>query len=51
MQLEAPERPRTAYRLAPRPARASLRLAAYVVDWLVMVIVSSLLVAVGGIQL
>jgi uncharacterized RDD family membrane protein YckC len=51
MQLEAPERTRTAYRLAPRPARASLRLAAYVVDWLVMVIVSSLLVAVGGIQL
>ena len=52
MLVEAPERPRAGERpLLLRPARSTLRLAAYVVDWLVMVIVSSLLVALGGLQL
>lgn len=52
MQVDAPERPRAGERpLLLRPARASVRLAAYVVDWLVMVIVGSLLVALGGLQL
>jgi uncharacterized RDD family membrane protein YckC len=39
-------------RAAPlRPARAGLRLVAYLVDWLVMVILGSVLVSVGGLQL
>jgi len=35
----------------PRPARATFRLVAYVVDWLVVVIVGSVLVSIGGLQL
>jgi uncharacterized RDD family membrane protein YckC len=34
-----------------RPARASLRLLAYLVDWLVAVILGSVLVSIGGLQL
>jgi uncharacterized RDD family membrane protein YckC len=36
---------------AGRPARVWLRMIAYIVDWLVMVIVGSILVSIGGIQL
>lgn len=43
---------RVARRAAPvRRARVGLRLAAYVVDWLVVVIVASTLVSLAGIQL
>jgi len=34
-----------------RPARAGLRLLAYVVDWLVTVILGSVLISIGGLQL
>lgn len=34
-----------------RPARVSVRVAAYLVDWLVMVIIASTLISVGGVQL
>lgn len=48
----APTRRVAAGRATPaRLARAWLRLAAYVVDWLVTVIVASVLVSIGGLQL
>jgi uncharacterized RDD family membrane protein YckC len=47
-----PARRVVAGRAAPaRLARAWLRLAAYVVDWLVTVIVASVLISIGGLQL
>src|SRR5262245_47652871 len=52
MQAEAVRGARVARRPAVvRRARLGLRLAAYVVDWLVTVIVASTLISLGGIQL
>jgi uncharacterized RDD family membrane protein YckC len=52
MQAEAVRGTRAVRRAAPaRRARVGLRLAAYVVDWLVTVIVASTLISVGGMQL
>ncbi|MGE0544205.1 MAG: RDD family protein, partial [Dehalococcoidia bacterium] len=48
----APTRQVTAGRTSPaRLARVWLRLAAYVVDWLVTVIIASVLISIGGLQL
>jgi uncharacterized RDD family membrane protein YckC len=52
VQAQAAHNTRVPRRAAPlRRARLPLRLAAYIVDWLVTVIVASTLISIGGMQL